>query len=783
MILENFNLLKKQLLENEFSHLNMPQKEAVFNMKGAMLILAGAGSGKTTTVVNKISYMLKYGDAYEDFKVLPQGVDENIIEYMKAFADEKMPPDDYIREFVAKNPVKPYNILAFTFTNKAANEMRKRISAATNGGAEDMWIGTFHSVCVRILRRYIDKIEGYDKNFVIYDTADQKTLLKTCLSSMGVNEKEYPPSEMLHAIGRAKDKLMTPEDYINIYSDYRNRNIGEIYKTYQRKLKEYNALDFDDIIRLTVDLLQRDLEARDYLSNKFRYILVDEYQDTNMAQYKLISLLAQTNKNLCVVGDDDQSIYGWRGADIQNIIDFENQYDHCRVIRLEQNYRSTQIILDAANRVIERNSNRKGKNLWTAKEGGEKINLYYAENDRDEAINAVADIKKLIDDGKGTLSDCAFLYRTHTQSRIIEDVLVREGLPYKIIGGLRFYERREIKDVMAYLRLIVNPSDNISLKRIINVPKRGIGDTTVEKLEQLAEENNTGLLDIISGGDFTALQRAAGKLEEFGRLVAELKEIAEADLPSKAIEKIIEKIGLVEEYSKEGEIEAITRTENIKELINVATELEKNGEVASMEDFLAYTSLITDTDVSDEDSDCVVLMTMHAAKGLEFPFVFLMGLEEGIFPKVDPLLDDETELEEERRLLYVAITRAKEKLFVYHAAKRMLYGKTQYARPSRFLEELPHELIEEKLSRPAPRFEPVQKQKSVDFYAKARELTFELPKFISGESFTAGDRVEHKKFGQGTVAGVNSGTDMTILEIDFDEFGRKNIIASVVKKV
>ncbi len=784
-MLDKFNQLKKQLLEIEYGKLNAPQREAVFNSEGAMLILAGAGSGKTTTVVNKISYMLKYGSAYEDFNSLPAGVDENTIAYMQAFADEKMSPDDYIASVIRKNPVRPYNVLAFTFTNKAANEMRERISAATNGGAEDMWIGTFHSVCVRILRRNIEKIEGYDKNFVIYDTADQKTLIKTCLSAMGVNEKEYPPFEVMHAIGRAKDKLMTPEDYLDTYTDFKNRNIGEIYRYYQRKLKEYNALDFDDIIRLTVKLLETDTEVREYLSNKFRYILVDEYQDTNMAQYRLISLLASVNKNLCVVGDDDQSIYGWRGADIQNIIDFENQYDGCRVIKLEQNYRSTQIILDAANKVIENNQGRKGKKLWTAQEGGDKIQLYLARDDRDEAVNAVAQIKKLTRSENAGLSDFAFLYRTHSQSRVIEDTLVREGLPYKIIGGLRFYERKEIKDVMAYLRLIVNPSDNISLKRVINMPKRGIGDSTVEKLETIAEESGRSVLDVINAGEFSEVSRAAGKLEDFGNLMKKLSEISGENVPSKAIELIIEETGLMEEYKKEGEIEALTRDENMKELIGVAAELEKKGEAETMEDFLAYTSLITDTDVSDEETDCVVLMTMHAAKGLEFPTVFLTGLEEGLFPKVDPYCEDDEELEEERRLFYVAITRAKEKLFISHAAKRMMYGKTQFERPSRFLEEIPEELLEYQRNIPKP-IKPIAKpeQRKPDFSAAAARMTVKSPLFTEPKgSFAVGDMVEHKKFGKGKIAEVAEATGMTVLDIDFESFGRKRIVSSAVTKI
>ena len=791
-MITEFNDLKRKLLETEFNHLNDMQQKAVFTSKGHTLILAGAGSGKTTTVVNKIAYMIKYGNAYDPSSSLPQGVDENTLAYMRAFADGGMAPDDFIAEKIRSNPVKPYNILAFTFTNKAANEMKERIAAVAGAEAADMWIGTFHSICVKILRRNIDKIFGYNSNFVIYDTADAKTLVKTCIHQLGFNEKDYKPADILGYIGSAKDKLMSPDDFLETADSYRLENIGRIFQLYQQKLREYNALDFDEIICLTVKLLTEYPDVREKIAGKFHYVLVDEYQDTNKAQYELISALASGHGNLCVVGDDDQSIYGWRGADIQNIIDFEDNYKNCTVIKLEQNYRSTSIILDAANEVIKNNTNRKDKKLWTSAPGGDKIALYERDDERDEANGIAADIEKLCLDEAQQYSDVAVLYRTHTQSRAIEDALIKNAIPYRIVGGLKFYDHKEIKDLVAYLKIIVNPADNISLKRIINVPKRGIGDSTVEKLEQLATEKGVSMLDAIADIDDG---KTKTKLGSFYELYEKLKNFCSANLPSKAIDEIINELNLQEEYIKEGEIEAQTRMENLEELISVAAEYEEKDGITTVSEFLEYTTLMTDTDVTEEDDDnTVTLMTIHAAKGLEFTYVFLPGCEEEVFPKIVDEEDTESELEEERRLFYVALTRAKKKMTLSYANSRMMYGRTQYHFPSRFIDEIPARLIDKEIKVKEKAYTSGFSSSGFtmpDIYSKpSKPASFKyntMPKqslktdYKDKTSYSVGDKVSHVKFGVGTVAEVNASDAMTVLTIDFETCGRKNIVSKAVK--
>lgn len=789
-VLNEFNKLKRELLEAEFSKLNRPQKEAVFNSEGAMLILAGAGSGKTTTVVNKITYMLKYGNSYEDFAELPPNIDENAIAYMEAFAAENMPPDEMAAAMIRNNPIPSYNILAFTFTNKAANEMKDRIALSAGNLAADMWIGTFHSICVRILRRFIDMLPGYTRDFVIYDTDDCKTLVKECLALCGISDREISVNTVLGEISRAKDKMYTPEDYaqhMRASINFDAATMVRLYSCYQQKLKEYNALDFDDIICHTVRLLMNNEEVLKRLSGRFKYVLVDEYQDTNAVQYKLISLLASAHKNICVVGDDDQSIYGWRGADITNILEFENQYKNCRVIKLEQNYRSTDIILHAANEVIKNNMGRKGKKLWTNTSGGEKIDLYTAIDERDEANTLVSHIKAYIKDKKYDYDDFAVLYRTHSLSRVIEDVLIREGLPYKIVGGLRFYERKEIKDVLAYIRLTINESDNISLKRIINVPKRGIGNTTVDRLAAMSEETGKSMLGIIKSEDTSQLGRAAAKLSEFKAVSERIKNYADEHLPSECIRYVLTSTGLDAEYMKEDEITGKTRIENVEELVNVAAELEQNEGIKTIREFLEYTSLLSDSGAADNDEEkSITLMTMHAAKGLEFPVVFIAGMEEGIFPKNDDFAVDESRLEEDRRLFYVAITRAKKELFISHSMSRMIFGKTNYQRPSRFLDELPQESLKTHAGytrtahispKPSRFVPPVNTQ----FRTTAVNM---LKKSESGSGdFNTGDRVEHKKFGRGIVTAKSASGTLTVLTVEFDKFGSKNIVSTVLKKV
>ncbi len=783
-MLTEYNQLKKKLIENEFKNLNPAQLKAALTSKGALLILAGAGSGKTTTVISRIAYLLKYGSAYDDSKSLPAGIDENFITYMKSFADSGFAPDEYITDLIKTSPVAPYNILAFTFTNKAANEMKERVAALIGDSVYDMWIGTFHSVCVKILRRNIDKFSGYTSNFIIYDTADQITLVKMCLSRLGFSEKVLPPKEILGYIGRAKDCLVEPDEFEQSADSTKMADIAKVYKLYQRYLAENNAVDFDDIINLTIKLFKRFEDIRSFYADKFRHVLVDEYQDTNRAQYELISLLSSKHKNLCVVGDDDQSIYGWRGADIRNIIDFENTFPNCTVIRLEQNYRSTKNILDAANSIISNNHNRKGKTLWTSCGEGEKIHCYEAADDRDEAEKVVSLISALSNSDGAKYRDFAVLYRTHSQSRIIEDALVRSAIPYKIIGGLRFYERKEIKDVLSYLKLIVNPLDNVSLKRIINFPKRGIGQTTLSALEELSATEEKSMLEILSSTDYPELSKAKTKLCEFYNLISELTEFSSDHSTAEILRELTQKTHLIEEYEKEGEVDAKTRTDNIEELISMAVELEETENITTPADFLEYTSLITDTDVSDESVDQITLMTVHAAKGLEYSYVFIVGLEEGLFPKTDPFSTDITKLEEERRLCYVAVTRAKKQLFVSHARRRLSCGRFMQNDPARFISELPSELIEFERgfrSLPEHSFDTESYSTPQKQIKKFVPPAFTENTFTDTKSYTAGTCVMHKKFGKGTIASVDASSKMTILTVDFEHFGRKNIISTAVE--
>ena len=780
-MLEKYNALKKQLIEKEFSHLNPAQLSAALTSEGALLILAGAGSGKTTTVISRIAYLLKYGSAYNDSKVLPLGADENFLKYMESFASANVAPDDFIVDIIKENPVSPYNILAFTFTNKAANEMKDRVSKIAGNIVNDMWIGTFHSICVKILRRNIDKLGKYTNNFVIYDTADQITLIKMCLSRLGFSEKVYPPKEVLGHIGRAKDCLIEPSEYAESADSSKMSDIAIIYKTYQKYLQENNALDFDDIINLTIKILKNNKDVKKYYADKFQHVLVDEYQDTNRAQYELISLLSSGHGNLCVVGDDDQSIYGWRGADIQNIIDFEKNYKNCKVIRLEQNYRSTKNILKAANNIISNNENRKGKTLWTSSEEGENIHCYEASDDRDEANNVISRISSL---ENVKYSDIAVLYRTHSQSRVIEDAFVRKSIPYKIIGGLRFYERKEIKDLLGYLKLIVNPLDNVSFKRVVNFPKRGIGSTTISILEELSSREENSMLEIALNPHYDELSKSRTKLAEFSSIITKLSRFAEENSVSDTIEEIISSTKMIEEYEKEGEVDYKTRVDNINELISMAVELEEKEDITTIQEFLEYTSLITDSDVSDDSIDQVTLMTVHAAKGLEFPYVFIVGLEEGLFPKLDPFSSDNTKLEEERRLCYVAITRAKKKLFLSHARRRLSCGRFMQNNPSRFIDELPSNLID---------FErefttTVERDFTTEYTSKPQKPikrftppSFTENTFVDANKYNSGMIVLHKKFGKGIIASVDSSSKMTILTVDFEQFGRKNIISTSVE--
>lgn len=725
--------------------LNKEQKEAVLHVDGPLLILAGAGSGKTRVLTHRIAYLIN-----------------------------------------EKN-VHPANILAITFTNKAAKEMRERVDRLVGELSESIWVSTFHSACVRILRRDIEKI-GYDRNFVIYDSADQQTVIKDCLKELNLNEKNFPPKSVLETIGRAKDELVEAETFSKMHgADYRMSRIAAVYQLYQKKLKQNNALDFDDIIMLTIKLLLDNPPVLDYYQRKFRYILVDEYQDTNTAQYSLISLLAQGHRNLCVVGDDDQSIYGWRGANIRNILDFEKEFNGCRVIKLEQNYRSTRTILEAANNVIKNNIGRKNKSLWTNNSQGEPIQYYQADNEHDEGLFITSEIRKLKMQGNRNYKDFAVLYRVNAQSRVIEEMFMREGIPYKIVGGLRFYDRKEIKDILAYLRVVQNPSDNISLKRIINVPKRGIGNATLENAEDIANQRGASIFSIISSaGEIPQLCRAASKLDGFVAMITSFRILKDTMKVSDLIQTIIEQSGILGELEEENTVESQTRIENIKEFISAALEFESQSEEKGLEEFLAHVSLISDIDNLEEERDSVVLMTLHSAKGLEFPVVFMTGMEEGVFPSYRSITD-ETELEEERRLCYVGITRAKEKLFLTSTHSRTLFGNTTYNKVSRFLKEIPDKLISG-LSRRESRVHAVKWQDNMSVDRVSTSIgsvgsfngihAVSKKKMSCDDEFNVGDKVEHKKFGVGIITKVEKEKDDYKLEIIFDNAGMKRLMAA-----
>ncbi len=728
----------------DLSRFNKEQKKAIETTDGPLLILAGAGSGKTTVVVNKIAYILDKALAY------------------------------------------PSQILAITFTNKAANEMKARIEAIIGEHAASMWIGTFHSVCMRMLRRDIDKLSGFDKNFIIYDAADQKTLMKRCLKSLNIDEKTLPAKSVLYEISSAKDDLLSPKEYLSMHEgNYRKKLIGEVYALYQKQLLEANALDFDDIIMKTVMLLSENPELLSYYQNKFRYVFVDEYQDTNNSQSMLVNMLAGGYQNICVVGDDDQSIYKFRGANIQNILNFEKEFPGATTIKLDQNYRSTQTILDVANAVIQNNRGRKGKRLWTENDAGAPIDLFQADNEYDEADFIAAKIRETLDNG-GKYSDCAILYRTNAQSRVIETTLAGYGIPHRVLAGLRFYDRKEVKDALSYIRLIQNPHDNISLIRVINEPSRKIGTATLEKLSQAANQNNCSMFSVIEKIEaIPELSRAAEKLTSFARMIRAQQEKAAGKLPSEIAENILRESGYREMYTLDNTVENQTRLENLDEFINAAIEYERNAEEPTLAGFLELATLVSDIDNYDEEQDSVVLMTLHSAKGLEFPNVFLCGLEEGLFPGIRSVTDED--IEEERRLCYVGITRAKKNLYISYASFRNRYSASGYTMPSRFLQEIPMQLVNALVKEPA-RVQEVQTKPKKDY--KFYDDTQSLLKALASDreqkkavslAYSPGDVVTHKKFGRGMIVSVKpSGNDVQ-LEIAFDEVGTKNLMGSFAK--
>ena len=664
--------------------------------------------------------------------------------------------------------------------------MRDRIEAIIGARVLDIWCGTFHSCCVRILRREIERL-GFNRDFVIYDTDDQETLIKDCLERLGYNEKNFPPKQILAYIGRAKDELINPEAYsINAASDFRLRKISNIYTLYQKKLKANNALDFDDILLHTLKIFDENPDVLAYYQEKFKYILVDEYQDTNTAQYMLVSMLAKKHRNICVVGDDDQSIYGWRGANMRNILDFEKHFQGCRVIKLEQNYRSTERILEAANNVIKNNFGRKPKILWTKNSAGEPVYVYRAYDVKYEADFAARMILHAVTRGENEYGDFAVLYRINAQSRVFEDAFIRMGVPYRLIGAHRFYDRREIKDIIAYLRAVNNPHDDISLKRIINVPRRGIGKVTLDRAEQLAYDNGVSIYSILKEAyRINELARASAKIKSFVELLVNLRTLAEYLDLTELIKEVIDQSGIVKELEQEDTVEARTRIENIREFQSVVLDFVRNSEEENpgLNDFLAHVSLIADVDNMDNGQDKVVLMTMHSAKGLEFPVVFLAGMEEGVFPSYRSI-GEESEMEEERRLCYVGITRAKEKLFLTLAKSRTLFGNTTYNRQSRFIDEIPEDLLkyvgENGCVFNSNTGKPVIRQVGADEW-KQRTASFIKAEELNIDELVVGTRVIHKKFGTGTItAREQEGNDFK-LEINFDGLGMKRLMASFAK--
>lgn len=727
-----------------YDTLNTKQKEAVFQTDGPVLILAGAGSGKTRVLTHRVAYLIE------------------------------------------EKGINPWNIMAITFTNKAAGEMRERVDGLVGFGAESIWVSTFHSTCVRILRRYIDRL-GYDHNFTIYDTDDQKTIMKEVCKYLDIDTKVYKEKMLLSAISKAKDELIGPIQYkLNVQGDYSKEKIAKVYEEYQKRLKSNNALDFDDLIVKTVELFRDNEDVLDYYQERFKYIMVDEYQDTNTAQFQLISILASKYRNLCVVGDDDQSIYKFRGANISNILDFEKVYNEATVIKLEQNYRSTQTILDAANHVIQNNFGRKDKRLWTENEEGEKIAYRQFQNAYEEAEYITEDIAQKVRSGAYEYNDCAILYRTNAQSRTFEEKFILANIPYKIVGGINFYARKEIKDLLAYLKTIDNAKDDLSVKRIINVPKRGIGAATIAKVQDFAIAHEMSFYDACRVvEDIPSIGKSGAKIKLFVNFIQVLRSKLEFLSVTEIMNEIIEETGYVRDLEAENDEEAIARIQNIDELISKIVTYEESTDEPSLSGFLEEVALVADIDSLDEDSNHVVLMTLHSAKGLEFPNVYLAGMEDGIFPSYMTITsDDPTEIEEERRLCYVGITRARQHLTLTCAKQRMIRGETQYNKVSRFIKEIPSSFVDLEVTE-----DKIQEMPKSMLYQQARN-TFQSkvfePKMFQvkkAESLTygIGDTVKHIKFGTGVVTAIVEGGKDYEVTVAFNTAGVKKMFASFAK--
>ena len=802
---QRYAAARRAVIAGDLRRLNPMQRKAAMTTEGPLLLLAGAGSGKTTVLIQRVYNLLTYGRGSDSDWVPPDATEEDLA-FLEGFPRDPSPEEaERARRLCAVDVPRPWEIIAITFTNKAAGELKDRLAARLGPAAGDVWASTFHSACVRILRRDIDRL-GFGKDFTIYDTDDARRVVKDVLKELNLDDKAFPPKNVLSVISAAKDEFQGPEEFArrhNSENDWRMSRIAKIYTAYQRKLSSANALDFDDIIYHTVTLLKQEPEVLDYYQQKFRYVLVDEYQDTNHLQYLLTSLLAGGRKNLCVVGDDDQSIYRFRGANIENILNFEEQYPSARVIRLEQNYRSTQNILDAANAVIRNNTGRKGKTLWTDNGGGEKVRVRTTLNESDEAAFVVGDILAMAGQG-ARFQDAAVLYRMNAQSNALEYAMKRSGVPYRVVGGMKFFDRAEVKDMLAYLCVLNNPLDDLRLRRIVNNPARGIGATTMDKVALLAESQGASLYEIIRNADlFPELKSPAKKLLQFADLIDGLRKAGGALAPPEFYDAVCGQTGYVKALQDKNDMESRGRLENVQELkSNILGFLDRQPEDATLSGFLNEIALYTDLDALEQSDDCVTMMTIHAAKGLEFPLVYVVGLEEGIFPGSTAQFEEE-ELEEERRLCYVAMTRAKERLTLTHARQRMLYGKTASNRLSRFLEEIPETNLNwegrelraggtfgsygsgsyggyggssygvGRGERTAAYARPARPAEPRRAPAPAADLPMALEK---------GDRVEHGAFGQGTVLSVQPMGGDALVQVDFGAAGQKKLMLKAALK-
>nr|WP_300127072.1 UvrD-helicase domain-containing protein [uncultured Butyricicoccus sp.] len=778
-----FASIRRTVIEQVFSRMNDRQKEAVFQTEGPLLVLAGAGSGKTTVLIHRIINILRFGRGYDSPYATPGATMDDLAFLADYMTDPKPENRERAMQLCAVQPAKPWEIVAITFTNKAAHELQERLARAVGErDAEAIWAYTFHTFCLHILRRDIERL-GYNSTFTIYDEDDKKRVIVDLVRRLKLDDKVFAPRKIMGEISRAKDNLITPRTFaVDQRNEFYMGKVAELYTLYEKEMRANNALDFDDIIMKTVQLLRENSDILEHYQKKFRYILVDEYQDTNHAQYVLTSLLADGYQNICVVGDDDQSIYKFRGATITNILEFEQQFKNARIIRLEQNYRSTNIILDAANGLIRNNVNRKGKELWTNQNGGNKIKLHRSESQESEAQYIAARILEGVAKGE-KWSNFAILYRNNILSNAIESAFRRNSIPYRIYKGRDFFSRAEIRDMFAYLWVIENPSDTLRLKRIINVPARKIGARSIELAEELAVQQGKTLYEIVThANEFSVLGRGAAPMKRFGEMMNELREIGASVPLSELYEQMLDMTGYRESLESKNDMESRSRLENIMELKSNIVSYESKAEHPSLAGFLEEMALYTDADQIKEDEDAVLMMTMHSAKGLEFPTVFLCGMEDGLFPsfRVD---ESDEDLEEERRLCYVAITRAKQQLYLTCSERRLMYGQTRYARPSRFLQEIPAELMDSNLTERTRQTEAERAQQRRRAHSTVNPSYRSTSALLSSTSvsptpvFACGDRVQHKAFGAGMITSVKSMGNDQLLEIAFDEKGTKRLMA------